>query len=48
MSKLREAIRLDLALYEALNAVWKEYSKLKIDLETAVSFATHTENLHYN
>ncbi|MEM2998998.1 MAG: hypothetical protein QXX34_00530 [Candidatus Bathyarchaeia archaeon] len=48
MSKLREAIRLDLALYEALNAVWKEYSKLKIDLETVVSFATHTENLHYN
>lgn len=41
MSKLREAITLDLALYEALNAVWKEHSKLKkIDLETALNFAT--------
>jgi len=41
ISKLGEAATLDLALYEALNAVWKEHLKLKrIDRDTALELAT--------
>jgi len=35
---LADGVTLDLAIYEALNAVWKEYAVLqRIDAETAVS-----------
>ncbi|MEM2792042.1 MAG: type II toxin-antitoxin system VapC family toxin [Candidatus Bathyarchaeia archaeon] len=39
--KLYDAVTLDLALYEALNAIWKEHFQLrKIDRDTAMEFIT--------
>ncbi|MBS7634582.1 type II toxin-antitoxin system VapC family toxin [Candidatus Bathyarchaeota archaeon] len=39
ISKLHDAATIDLALYEALNAVWKEHFQLKkIDRKTAIEF----------
>lgn len=41
ISQLSQAQTLDLAIYEALNAVWKEHHKLKkISMETAAAFAS--------
>lgn len=38
LKPLADGVTLDLAIYEALNAVWKEYAVLqRIDAETAVS-----------